>query len=107
MGNIVARAPATASDGGTAIFLCTHLDTVPPTAPIEPVVEEGVVRNAQPTILGADNKSAVAVMLAAVWRVLEARRPHAAIELVFTPKEETGLEGARELDTTRLEARVG
>jgi tripeptide aminopeptidase len=112
MGNIVARVPPTRDgdgdrDGGIPIFLCAHLDTVPPTAPIDPVVEDGVVRNAQPTILGADNKAAVAVMLDAVREVLAARRPHAGIELVFTPKEETGLEGARELDTTRLAARLG
>ena len=36
-----------------AVFLCAHLDTVPPTDAIEPVVEDGVVRNARPTILGA------------------------------------------------------
>jgi tripeptide aminopeptidase len=105
MGNVVARVPATGS--GTPIFLCAHLDTVPPTGPIEPVVEDGVVRNAGATILGADNKAAVAVMLEAVRRILADGRPHAGIELVFTPKEETGLEGAKELDLDRLRARLG
>ncbi|HET9544231.1 MAG TPA: hypothetical protein VFO88_01500, partial [Gaiellaceae bacterium] len=55
-GNILARLPASdpaAPDGGTPIFLCAHLDTVPPTDDIEPVVEDGVVRNARDTILGA------------------------------------------------------
>jgi tripeptide aminopeptidase len=108
MGNIVARVPATdGRDGGRAVFLCAHLDTVPPTAPIEPVVEEGVVRNGAPTILGADNKAAVAVMLHAVHRILVERRPHAGLELVFTPKEETGLEGAKELDVETLRAPIG
>jgi tripeptide aminopeptidase len=107
-GNILARIPPAGPDGGgTPIFLCAHLDTVPPTAPIHPVVEEDVVRNAQPTILGADNKAAVVVMLEAVRRVLEEGRPHAGIELLFTPKEETGLEGAKQLDLTRLEAPLG
>src|SRR3712207_8465478 len=45
-------------------------DTVPPTTAIEPIVEDGVVRNAQPTILGADNKAAVAVMLDAARRLV-------------------------------------
>ena len=31
---------------GEPLFLCAHLDTVPPTAAIEPVVEDGIVRNA-------------------------------------------------------------
>jgi tripeptide aminopeptidase len=107
MGNIVARVPGRDGNRGVPIFLCAHLDTVPPTAPIEPVVEDGVVRNARPTILGADNKAAVAVMLEAVRRVLHGGRPHAGIELVFTPKEETGLEGAKELDVSRLDAPLG
>ena len=59
-GNLLARLPATSQNGGVPIFLCAHLDTVPPTAAIEPVVEDGVVRNAGGTILGADNKAAVA-----------------------------------------------
>lgn len=109
-GNILARLPASdpaASDGGTPIFLCAHLDTVPPTDDIEPVVEDGVVRNARDTILGADDKSAVATMLAAARRIVEEGRPHAGIELLFTPKEEVGLEGAKEVDLESLESPVG
>jgi tripeptide aminopeptidase len=105
MGNLLARAAPT--NGGTPIFLCAHLDTVPPTDAIEPLVENGVVRNARPTILGADNKAAAAVMLEALRRLLEEGRPHGGVELVFTPKEEVGLEGAKAFDADRLRARVG
>jgi tripeptide aminopeptidase len=106
IGNLLVRLEP--SDGeGLPIFLCAHLDTVPPTASIEPTVEDGFVRNAQPTILGADNKAAVAVMLEAVRLIVSERRPHAGIELVFTPKEEVGIEGAKEFDVERLSARVG
>jgi tripeptide aminopeptidase len=80
---------------------------VPPTAAIEPVVEDGVVRNAAGTILGADNKSAVAVMLEATRRLLVENRRHAGVELLFTPKEEVGLLGAAAFDHARLAARVG
>lgn len=105
MGNLYARIEPTAT--GEPIFLCAHLDTVPPTDAIEPVVEDGIVRNARPTILGGDNKAAVAVMLEATRRVLAEGRPHAGIELVFTPKEEVGLLGAFAFDHRRLQARVG
>jgi tripeptide aminopeptidase len=106
-GNLLARIEPTA-DGGTPLFLCAHLDTVPPDGPLEPVVDdEGMVRNAGGTILGADNKAAVATMLEAVRRVLAERRPHAGIELLFTPKEEIGLLGAAAFDHARLRARVG
>jgi tripeptide aminopeptidase len=105
-GNLYSRLEATAS--GTPLFFCAHLDTVPPTGPIEPVVDdEGVVRNAAATILGADNKAAVAAMLEATRRVLSENRSHAGIELVFTPKEEVGLLGAFAFDHRRLTARHG
>ena len=105
IGNVYCRLEAT--DGGSPIFLCAHLDTVPPEGPIEPVIEEGVVHNAAGTILGADNKSAVAAMLEGARRVLAENRPHGGIELLFTPKEEVGLLGAAAFDLERLHARLG
>ncbi|HUF01727.1 MAG TPA: M20/M25/M40 family metallo-hydrolase [Gaiellaceae bacterium] len=106
-GTIYCRIPAT-NGGGTPIFLCAHTDTVPPEGPIEPIVgEDGVVRNAAGTILGSDNKAAVVVMLEAVRRIVRAGRPHAGIELVFTPQEEVSLRGAEAFEHTRLHARTG
>jgi tripeptide aminopeptidase len=105
MGNLYTRIEPTAA--GEPLFFCAHLDTVPPTAAIEPVVEDGVVRNAAGTILGADNKSAVAAMLEATRRVVAEGRRHAGIELLFTPKEEVGLNGAYAFDRSRLRARTG
>jgi tripeptide aminopeptidase len=105
-GNLLCRLEPTV-EGGTPLFLCAHLDTVPPSGPIEPVVDDGVVRNAAGTILGADDKSAVAVMLEAARRTVEDGRPHAGLELLFTPKEEVGLVGAYAFDHTRLHASLG
>ena len=106
-GSIYCRLPAT-NGGGTPIFLCAHTDTVPPEGPIEPVVgEDGVVRNAAHTILGSDNKAAVVVLLEAARRILDERRPHAGVELVFTPQEEVSLRGAAAFDHERLVARTG
>ncbi len=105
-GNLYCRVEATAA--GKPLFLCAHLDTVPPEAPIEPVVgEDGFVRNGAGTILGADNKAAVASMLVAVERIVAESRPHAGIELVLTPMEEVGLRGAHAFDSSRLYARTG
>ncbi len=104
-GNLYCRLPPTAE--GVPLFLCSHMDTVPPVGPIEPVVEDGVVRNAAGTILGADNKSAVAAMVEATRRIVNEGRRHAGIELLFTPKEEVGLRGAEAFDCTRLAARTG
>src|SRR5688500_9539656 len=38
-GNLLTRLEASGNGGGTPIFLCAHMDTVPPLGPIEPVVE--------------------------------------------------------------------
>jgi tripeptide aminopeptidase len=105
IGNILCRLPAIG--GGTPIFLNAHLDTVPPTSGIEPVVEDGVVTNSLPTILGADNKAAVAAMLAAIRDLVREGTPHAGVELVLTPMEEVGLRGAKAFDISRLGARFG
>src|SRR5207248_7853582 len=91
-GNVYAKLEPTAE--GTPLFLCAHMDTVPPDGKLEPVVEDGVVRNAGGTILGCDNKAAITAMLEGVQRVPVENVPHAGNELVFTPKEEVGLIGA-------------
>jgi len=104
-GNVYARIEPTAD--GTPLFFCAHLDTVPPDGKLEPVLEDGVVRNAGGTILGADNKSAVVQMLEGARRVLAENRPHAGIELLFTMQEEVGLLGAAAFDHTRFHAQLG
>ena len=106
-GNVVCRLPGRSEDG-VPVFLCAHFDTVPLDGSLEPVLgEDGVIRNAGGTILGADNKSAVAVMVEAARRIVAERRAHAGVELLFTPMEEIGLLGATAFDVDLLEARVG
>jgi tripeptide aminopeptidase len=104
-GNVYARIEPTGE--GTPLFFCAHLDTVPPDGPLEPVLDDGVVRNAGGTILGADNKSAVAAVLEGARRMLAEGRPHAGVELLFTLQEEVGLLGAAAFDHTRLHAQLG
>lgn len=105
-GNIVARLPATAP--GVPIMFCAHLDTVPVDGPIEVVVTDaGFLTNRHDTVLGGDNKSAVATLLVAVRRVVEQGIPHAGIELVLTPCEELSLRGALAFDPSVLVAEHG
>jgi tripeptide aminopeptidase len=102
-GNLICRIPGR-SKRWVSFF--AHMDTVPHSEPIEVVLADGVFRSAGPTILGADNKAAVAVLmeLAANARTVE---PGAGLELVFTVAEEEGLRGARELDVSKLRAPFG
>lgn len=105
-GNILARFPATA-EGGVPILFCAHLDTVPNRGPIEVELVDGHLTNRLPTILGGDDKSAVAGILTAVRTVVEEARPHAGIEVLLTPCEEVGLQGAAAFDVSQLSSAFG
>lgn len=102
-GNIVGSFPATAA-GGLRIALCAHLDTVPNNGPIEVKLIDGFLTNHRDDILGGDNKSAVAAILEAVRRVVDEKRPHAGIDVVLTPCEEIGLQGAARFDPASIAA---
>ena len=104
-GNLLARVAGRAEQ---TIMLCAHLDTVPPTAPIEPLLDDGHWINANPGILGADNKAAVAVLLELTRALLSAGEdPEVGVELLFTVSEENGLHGAKAFDVTKLRSHVG
>ena len=103
--NLYCRIPANTT--GQPLFFCAHLDTVPPTGPLRPVVTGGVIRNASPSIVGADNKAAVAVMLDAIRVLVMERVPHAGVELVFTIGEEQGLVGSTAFASSQLHAERG
>jgi tripeptide aminopeptidase len=103
-GNLLARM---AGRTDRSILLCAHLDTVPHgDIPIEPVCEDGGWTNRNEAILGADNKAAVAVMLALAHRVAIEGSP-VGIELLFTVSEENALAGAKEFDASQLRSEFG
>jgi tripeptide aminopeptidase len=102
-GNLLARIPGR---GERTIMLCAHLDTVPEAGVIEPVlVDDGWV-SAGDTILGADNKAAVAVILEVSRRCAVEGSP-VGLELLFTVCEEVGLEGAKAFDVKTLRSDWG
>ena len=102
-GNLLARIPGS---GERSLLFCAHLDTVPVAEPIEPVVRDGAWENAHEAILGADNKVAVATMLALARR-LTAVPTAVGVELLFTVGEELALGGAKEFEVGILRSRLG
>lgn len=113
-GNLLARIPATAplrlgEDGAQrrpGVLLCAHLDTVPLTAPVDPVLVDGGWENANEGILGADNKAAVAVLLAVARHAVN-EGSDVDIELLFTVGEEIALAGASAFDVSALRSDFG
>jgi tripeptide aminopeptidase len=121
-GNLLARIPgpdaAGGGHGGTAggdasgphILFCAHMDTVPLAAPVEPALVDGVWENANEGILGADNKSAVAIFTELARRYAPGAGgavPPVGLEFVFTVREETSLQGSATFDTSRLRSSYG
>jgi len=102
-GNLLARLPG---EGEGWVMFCAHVDTVPHRGRVEVVEDEGVFRSRGETILGADNKAAVAVFIELVARAA-ASPPPVGIELVLTVAEEQGLRGAKAFDLGRLRAERG
>jgi tripeptide aminopeptidase len=103
-GNLLARIEG--PPGSRTILLCAHLDTVPLAGPVEVKEENGLLSNKHEAILGADNKAAVATILAAVRR-LTAAAPPVGVEILFTTCEEHALAGAKAFDRGKLQSEFG
>jgi tripeptide aminopeptidase len=102
-GNLIARVPGR---GERWLSFFAHLDTVPHDGPIEVSRENRAFRSAGDTILGADNKAAVTVLMELAARQVTAPAP-VGLELIFTVAEEDGLRGAKELEIASLRAPFG
>jgi len=102
-GNLLARLPGRT---GEWLMFSGHIDTVPHDGSVEVALEDGVYRSRGETILGADNKAAVAVLLELVARHAE-EPPSVGIELVLTVCEERALLGAKEFDVSQLRSEAG
>ncbi|MEJ7783736.1 MAG: M20/M25/M40 family metallo-hydrolase [Solirubrobacteraceae bacterium] len=106
-GNVLARiGPTRPRDLDRSVLLCAHLDTVPHQGLVEPACEDGGWVSAGDTILGADNKAAVAVLLAVARRAAIEGSP-IGVELLFTVREEVALAGAKDFDIGRLASTFG
>ncbi|HUQ85389.1 MAG TPA: M20/M25/M40 family metallo-hydrolase [Candidatus Limnocylindrales bacterium] len=102
-GNLLGKFKGT----GDAIMLNAHLDTVEPGRGISPLVKNDRITSDGRTVLGADAKSGIAMILEAITSLVEDKISHLPLDVLFTVEEETGLHGASNLDYTMLEAKYG
>jgi tripeptide aminopeptidase len=104
-GNLLARIPGRSD---ATILLCAHMDTVPLAAAVEPVLVDGAWTNANEAILGADNKSAVAVIVELARRFADGDGPPpVGIEILFTVCEEVSVSGSAAFDVSKLTSAFG
>jgi len=103
IGNIIGRLPGSVKSKG--LLFCAHMDTVPVNKTPKPRLEKDIIYSDGETILGADDKSGIAVILEMLTVIKETRVSHPDIEIVFTVEEETGLKGVKKLDFNKLKSR--
>ncbi len=104
-GNLIAYRQGTVR-GAPSLLFNAHMDTVQPTGGAVPVVEPEWIRSAGQSILGADDKAGIAIIMEALRSVADSGGPCGDLEVVFTICEEVGLEGANRLDVGRLRSRT-
>lgn len=102
-GNVIANIPGE----GPALLLNAHLDTVEPGRGVQPIIEDGIIKSSGDTILGADNKAAVAALLEALCVLKEQQTTHPPLDIVFTVSEEVANNGAIALDYSKIQAKHG
>jgi len=104
-GNMIARLNGNIKEV-TPIMFSAHMDTVIPGKNINPLCDGEKIVSDGKTILGADDKAAIAALLEALHIIKEKNILHGDIEIVFTICEEIGLHGAKNLDISELNARM-
>jgi len=104
-GNLIAKFEG--NSRAPALLLNAHMDTVEPGKGVKPEFVDGVFKSDGTTVLGADDKSAIAIIIESLRVIRENDLPHGPLEIVFTTCEEIGLLGAKHLDFGLLEAGFG
>ncbi len=87
------------------ILFSSHMDTVIPCENVKPVVTDKRISSDGTTILGADDKAAIAVFLEAICQIKENNPNHGPIEFLFSCAEEVGLYGVKGFDLSLLNSK--
>ncbi|MEH0020740.1 MAG: M20/M25/M40 family metallo-hydrolase [Desulfobacter sp.] len=104
-GNLVARFKG--NTDAEPLFLSGHMDTVVPGKGVKVQFKDGIFRSDGTTILGSDDKSALAIIIEVMQTVLDKNLPCPPVEIVFTVCEEIGLMGAKHLDMSLMKSKFG
>ena len=101
-GNLVAKFSAKNSANKEPLAFCCHADTVKPGIGIEPVIDNGIIRSKGDTILGADDKAGIAILI----EILKSSEKHPPLEFIITRCEEIGTEGSSNLDYSLIKSKM-
>jgi tripeptide aminopeptidase len=120
-GSLIIRIPASQGyENKTPLMLTAHMDIVAgdPENPTKPVQKKLIERDGKQfiatdgtTTLGSDDKGGIAMIVDTVARLLgkhpeqQTPIPHAPLELLFSPDEESSCESLKTLDTSQFKAK--
>ena len=93
-------------EGEKSLLLNAHIDTVPVDSDkINVILDNNIIRSDGKTILGADDKSGVVAILEGVRK--KKNEIKGRLDVILTVQEETGLNGAKNVNTSSIKAKEG
>ncbi len=104
IGNVIGRLKG---EGKDFFMLNSHIDTVEPGRGIKPVIRGDNIFSDGETILGADDKAGVAVIIETLQILKDKKIKHKPLEIVLTAQEETGTDGAQALAYSEIKSSRG
>jgi tripeptide aminopeptidase len=108
-GNLIARVAGFPArrDTEPPLLLNAHMDRVPPGKAHVPIRDGDLLRGDGTTNLGADDSAGIAIILHTVGTLLASKTSRPPLVLLFTTREEIGLQGAKAFDPAPWGARDG
>ncbi len=105
VGNLIVKIPG--NRDAQPIFFNAHMDTVEPGRGVKPIFQDGIFKSDGTTILGADDKAAIAILMETAKTLKEKGIFHIPFEIILTTCEEIGLLGAKYLDVSLIDSKEG
>lgn len=106
-GNITAVLKSNLKKKTSRIMFNSHLDTVIPGIKIKPRIKGDLISSDGNTILAADDKAGIAILLEAIKIIKGKNLGHPELIFVFTVAEEIGILGAKNLKRKLIKADFG
>lgn len=102
-GNLIVKIPSKNTNCLTPFLFGVHADTVKPGKNIEPILKNGIIYSKGETVLGADDKAAIAELFEAI----KTAGQYPPIEIIISKEEEVGLLGSKNIDESLIESKIG
>lgn len=83
---------------GEGVTFSSHMDVIEPNKDLKIIKDDKIWKTDGNTTLGGDDKGGVAAILYAIYHIIKNNIKHRDIYAIFTPSEEVGMLGARNIN---------